>query len=217
MLKKIASTLVVGLAVSLMGCPPPANNQGTTPPAGGETTAPAGGDTAAPAGGDTAAPAGGDAKPADTPAAPKGPDLSHVKVGQKFVYALQGGSMEMVWEVTEVDAANFMVKYSTQTHMDMGQGKQPVGDPTPSEWKHVVADTTATAPADTTTPQAKTEKGTHKVGDMEFECLIVESEAGGTKSKTWVPLSKGTDTPTFPGMLKSESNGTVSMELVRIE
>jgi hypothetical protein len=195
-MKKIICALAMGVGLSLLqGCPPPEGGKTdpTTPPAGGETTT-------APAGGETAAPAG----------ATK-PDLSHVKVGQKYHYTMTNAGaapMTMIYEVKEV--GDNLVKYTTQMIMDMGQGPAPVGEPNPMEWKHVEAP--ATTPTTTVEgPKAEISHEKVKVGSQEFDCMVITS--GNTK--TWVPATG--DLATFPGLIKTQTDGNTTMELTKIE
>lgn len=143
----------------------------------------------------------------------KGADLAHVKVGQRWVYSLQGGQMEMVWQVKAIDAKAGRVQYTTQVHMDMGQGKQPIGDPQDQEW---VFSPMAQGPGPAV-PGVEVEQKRRrmKVGALELDCMVVHSEVSGTTAETWIPMAG--DHPTFPGLARSASNGAVVMELVRVE
>ena len=133
-------------------------------------------------------------------------DLSHVKVGQRYMYRLmpQGVPtlvMEMIYEVVEVGENR--VRYTTQVSMDMGQGLAPVGDPQPTEWKH-----DPRYPGEGFPPTLVRER--LEVGGVTFDAIVVES--GTTRS--WIPV-RG-DRPTFPGILKTTTDGQVTMELVGI-
>ena len=136
-----------------------------------------------------------------------GPDLSHVRVGQRYVYEMQN-NMQQVWTVTEVGADS--VKYEISMYM----GGNQLGDPFRQEWKY-------TAPAATTVDDLPRgdPKPTHEavtIGGVEFDCLV--SEASGYRS--WVSMSPGSDTVwTFPGVIKTVqlSDGAAIMELVAIE
>lgn len=203
-MKKIICALAMGVGLSLLqGCPPNEGGAGT-----GTGTAPSGTET--PATGTDAPATGTDAPATTTPAATK-PDLSHVKVGQKYNYTMtNAGSppMTMIYEVKEV--GDNLVKYTTQMIMDMGQGPAPVGEPNPMEWKHVEAPATTT----TTTAEApKTEITREKVtvSGQEFDCMVITS--GNTK--TWVPATG--DIATFPGLIKTQTDGNTTMELTKIE
>ncbi len=146
-------------------------------------------------------------KPArEAPQAGDGPDLSHVKVGQRYVYQMQN-DMQMVWTVKEVGPG--LVKYETSIVM----GGAPIGDPTPQEWRYVAPVGNQAAPQQA---DVKTSRETIKIGEMVLDCLV--SEASGYKS--WVSMSPGSDTLwTFPGAVKTVqlSDNSVLMELVAIE
>lgn len=198
-MKKIICALAMGVGLSLLqGCPPPETptTTGTDKPATGTETPTT------------------DATSTETPAAPAGatkPDLSHVKVGQKYHYTMTNAGaapMTMIYEVKEV--GDNLVKYTTQMIMDMGQGPAPVGEPNPMEWKHVEAP--ATTPTTTAEgPKADISREKVKVGSQEFDCMVITS--GNTK--TWVPATG--DIPTFPGLIKTQTDGNTTMELTKIE
>jgi hypothetical protein len=198
-MKKIICALAVGIGLSLIGCPPGPGGEGGSGTGGG------GGDAANGGGGG----GGGDTAPADDKV-----ELSHVKVGQKYTYTMStpgAPPMQMVYEVKEV-GPNF-VKYTTQSLMDMGQGLSPVGDPQPTEWKYEAPPTTAP----TTTmdaPKVDQTREKVKVGDMEFHALVTTS--GNTKS--WTVMSgPSSNIPTFPLILKSQTDGNTTMELTKVE
>lgn len=205
MVKKLLCTLVAGMAISLIGCPPPSGDK--TPAPSTDTSKPADTGTAAPTG-DTGT------KPADTgsaaPAAPAvtSPDLKHVKAGQKYTFEMQN-NMQQVWTVKEVGAD--FVKYE----MAMIMGGNPLGEPTVQEWKYTAPPaTTATAEAPKTDVKMSREKV--KIGDIEFDCMV--SEASGYKS--WMTMTPGSDTIwTFPGAIKTVqlSDNAVINELKKIE
>jgi len=203
-MKKLLCTLVAGMAISLIGCPPPSDKTGTGTAPSTDTSKPA--DTGT-------APATDTSKPADTGTAPAtpavtAPDLSHVKVGQKYTYEMQN-NMQQVWTVKEVGADS--VKYE----MAMIMGGNPLGDATTQEWKYMApAAPTTTAEAPKTDVKISREKV--KIGSVEFDCMV--AEASGYKS--WSTMTPGSDTvTTFPGILKTIqlSDGAAVMELKKIE
>lgn len=199
-MKKIVCALAVGVGLSLIGCPPSQPGTGTE---GG--SAPTGNTEggAAPTGGDTAAPA--DDKV----------DLSHVKVGQKYTYTMStpgAPPMQMVYEVKEV-GPNF-VKYTTQSLMDMGQGLAPVGDPQPTEWKYEAPAATTTTPPPADAPKVEQTREKVKVGSMEFHALVTTTG----NNKSWTVVSgPNSNIPTFPLILKSQTDGNTTMELTKVE
>ena len=149
------------------------------------------------------------APPRQAPAAGDGPDLSHVKAGQRYVYEMQN-NMQQIWTVKEVGAD--FVKYE----MSMIMGGNPLGDPTTQEWKYVAPPEGARRRAPRPQADVKLSREKVSVGGVEFDCMV--SEASGYKS--WMSMSPGSDTVwTFPGVLKTVqlSDDSVIMELVRIE
>jgi hypothetical protein len=132
MTKKIVCALAVGVGLSLMGCPPDSGKTGgtTNPSTETKTGTESQPTTTSDSGTTSETPKTTDAAPAtesapstpSTPAATK-PDLSDVKVGQKYYYTMTNPgapAMKMVYEVKEVGDSN--VKYEITTLMDMGQG-----------------------------------------------------------------------------------------------
>lgn len=136
------------------------------------------------------------------------PRLSHVAVGQVYAYALTpagGQAMQMDFRVLELGERS--VKYSVQVSMDLGQGLAPVGEPTRTEWRHEVPlDSTKGAEAS----RVETTRESIRISGVVFDCLVVTS--GSTRS--WVPTTG--DLPTFPGIIRTETDGKVTMELIRI-
>ncbi|MCO5166883.1 MAG: hypothetical protein M9894_11015 [Planctomycetes bacterium] len=203
-MKKILTALVVGIGLTLTGCP-----GGDTPTGGGGAAPDATGGDGATAPDTPATPDnGGDATPA-APTATK-PDLSHVTQGQKYHYTLTNPGappMSMVYEVTEV--GDNLVKYEISTIMDMGQGPAPVGPPTPQEWKYEPVATTDAAPSDA--PKAEISREKVEISGITFDCMVVTSG----NSKSWVPATG--DLATFPGVVKTQTDGATTMELTKIE
>lgn len=208
MMKKVLCTLVAASAVGLLGCPPNNSGSGNPPPATDKApdTGSAPATDAAPtteAGSTDAAPA---TEKAPEPAKPAAADLSHVKAGQKYTYEMQN-NMQQVWTVDEVTADT--VKYKTQMIM----GGNPVGDPTPGEWKWT-APAAPTTETSTATANVKMSREKVTIGGIEFDCLV--SEANGAKS--WISMKGGEYNQTFPGMIKTQmADGSVVMELKKIE
>jgi len=122
------------------------------------------------------------------------------------------GGMVSEWAVDAV--AENEVTYTTVNKMDMGQGLQPLGEPTQQTWRYQVPESTGQA---SDQPQPKTRREAATVSGVEFDCLVVESEAAGTTSKTWATMSPGSDrVGTFPGVVKSVAGADTVMELVEI-
>lgn len=139
------------------------------------------------------------------------PDLSHVRVGQKYHYTMTtagAAPMTMIYEVTRV--GDNVVNYTTQLIMDMGRGPQPVGEPNPAEWSHVEAPATATAPP-ASSPRVEITRATVTVSGVVFDCMVITS----ANTRTWVPATG--DVPVFPGLIKTQTDGRTTMELTRIE
>lgn len=144
---------------------------------------------------------------APPPSRPRaGPDLSHVRVGQRYVYELQN-RMQQVWTVREVGPD--FVKYDFALLLC----GEPLGDPTAQEWRHY-APPEGTTP--TPSPDLKRSRERVQVSGIEFDCLV--TEASGYRS--WATMTPGSDTVwTFPGVLKTVQLGdaTTIMALVRVE
>lgn len=200
-MKKIVTALVVGIGLTLSGCPEGGAGGGAT---SGDTPNQTSGDT--PATSDNGGATGGDA----APAASGKPDLSHVKVGQKYTYTMTNPgapAMAMIYEVTEV--GDNVVKYNQSTLMDMGSGLTPVGDPSEQKWEYTVPATTGDAPADT--PKVETSREKVEVSGHSFDCLVTKMD----NTKTWMSMTG--NVPTFPGLIRSQVDGNTNMELTKIE
>lgn len=130
-------------------------------------------------------------------------DLSHVKVGQRYTYAMQN-DMQQEWIVKEVGPD--FVRYD----MRMLMGGNLLGDPMEQEWRYVAP---VAAPQVQATPaNVKVSRETVVVGGIEFDCLV--TEASGYKS--WLSMTPGSDTVwTFPGVIKTVqlSDGSAIMVL----
>jgi hypothetical protein len=149
----------------------------------------------------------------DAPTRPAGSSavttgLAHVRPGQRYTFSLTspgGPKMEMVYTVKELGEG--FVKYETHIVMDMGQGMAPVGEPNPMEWR--------LDPAQVVAPQGQDKVQTTReqvtISGLTFDCLVVTSG----NSSTWVPMTG--DLPTFPGLIKSRTDGQTTIELVRID
>lgn len=140
-----------------------------------------------------------------------GPDLSHVRVGQRYVYEMQN-DLAQVWTVTEVGAD--FVKYE----MSMTMGGTPLGDPTTQEWRYFAPPRVEGDQEEQVAPQVdvKLSRETVSIAGVEFDCLV--AEASGYKS--WSTMTPGSDrVTTFPGVLKviQLSDGSAVMELKSIE
>lgn len=217
MRKSIISAIVLGLSLAFVGCPPPSGG-GSTKKSDNAAQSPAdsGGDAAAsPAEGGESQPADAGGESGGESAAPMATDadLSNVKVGQKYIYEMPN-NMTATWEVTEV--GKNMVKYKTTMMMDMGQGPQAVGEPTEQTWEYKVPE--KTEGGETTGEKPDISREDVEVSGHKFDCMVVESEAGGVKTKSWMSMTPGSDTvTTFPGIIKSMSDGKPSMTLTKIE
>jgi hypothetical protein len=132
------------------------------------------------------------------------PDLSHVKVGQRYTYTMKNEGappMQMVYTVRKVEGGT--VHYEITTIMDLGQGPQPVGPPTPQEWSHQGGD-----------PGGDPEGSVREqvtISGVTFDCLVIVSG----ESKVWVPMSGSV--PTFPGLVKTTTGAASTMELTKVE
>jgi len=219
MRKTAISTVVLSLSLAFIGCPPAENGDGGD---SGKSDA-EGGDAE---GGD-AENGGGDADSGDADSGDDGgdtasqdADLSHVEVGQKYVYETMGGGQQ-VWEVTKVEPNK--VTYDMITMADMGTGElQPVGDPMEQTWEWKVPEATGEETTGETADTPDVTKEMITVSGVEFTTFVME-QAG---SKTWMNVNPGSDPADFgeevvvmrfPLTIKSESGGNVAMELVEIK
>jgi len=145
--------------------------------------------------------------PPEPPPAQDAVDLSHVHVGQRYVYGMQN-HMQQIWTVREVGPD--FVKYE----MRMIMGGNPLGDPVTQEWRYAAPYVQTTRAEQATL--AKTTRERVTVSGIEFDCMV--SEASGYRS--WVTMTPGSATVwTFPGPVKTIqlSDGAVIIELTRIE
>lgn len=137
--------------------------------------------------------------------------LAHVRAGQRFVYTMTNAGapkMEMIYTVREV--GDLLVKYDIVVLMDMGQGMTPVGEPTLQEWRYEPT-RQLVPPQDGGAPKLETTREVVTVSGVSLDCLVVTV---GTSS-TWIPMTG--DQATFPGVVRSMTDGQVIIELVRIE
>ena len=199
MRKSILSLVAVGLSLTLLGCPPPEG--GETKTDGDATSKPADGDdkgTEGDAGGE--GDSGGETAPASSD-----PDISHVQVGQQYVYDMvaAGTKMQMVYKIKDI--TDGVITYETVTVMEIaGEMKEMPG--AEAKWGEKVDAPVGDAPA---TENKSKDLGTEsvKVGDMDFNCKVMETtvEGAGT-TKTWSPM-KPDGVMTWPMMTKSEKIG----------
>lgn len=102
------------------------------------------------------------------------------------------------------------MRYDVTTHLDMGRGLQPVGPPTPQEWKFEPRPPGQRVPdRPGETRAARREQVT--VSAVTFECMVVDT---GTTS-AWIPATG--ETATFPGIVRVLTEGKKTLELVAIE
>ena len=114
-------------------------------------------------------------------ALPAGPDLSHVRVGQRYVFSMNasGTEMQMIFEVTGVTQVS--VSYLTRTLMKMpGQSKlSQVGDPTPAEVNYAAGDSSHS--------NVRQTRETIQAAGEAWDCIVYEVDG----SRTWVPQRNG--------------------------
>lgn len=177
-------------ALGLAGCPPKP----------GETAAPASTST-------SAAPS---AAPAWVPSTADLADLSGIERGQRWVYELDGGALELVLAVREVSSAAGQVDFSESTVRTVaGYPKEAVGHDRFARWEWL-----PTAPGER--PYAGLPLVTHPV----------VTRSGETRELTGVVVPRGSDEalmsvvdgrPVFPGELRLVRGGRVVRRLVRID
>ena len=147
------------------------------------------------------APRRGDAGPESAARDSAAGDLSHVKVGQVYVYELEAGGtkMQMKYIVEKVDATS--VHYGTEVIVAGNTSKSPS-----TIWKAPdPKDAKATPPA----KDAKTRFEAYEFQGESWETMVVESSG----TTTWILLKGGA--PTFPPFVKTE--GASKITLVKIE
>lgn len=136
------------------------------------------------------------------PAERAGVDLSHVKVGQVYVYSLDasGTKMEMRYVVEQVDETS--VTYRTETVVAGNVSKTPA-----TKWEFVEPKGgVEKAPA----PDVKTRFEAYELEGESWEAMVVETNG----TTTWIPYKGGS--PTFPPLFKAESKA-MKMKLVEVQ
>jgi hypothetical protein len=126
------------------------------------------------------------------------PDLSHVHVGQRWVFALENG-MEMTYTVTEVGPD--LVRYDQQTWMDVGGGLEPARPATSVEFH----------PTQYPVSSGVARHESITVSGVTLDTVVVE-EGGYT---TWIAVSG--DAVTFPNRVRFAHGSDVAFDLVRID
>lgn len=140
-------------------------------------------------------------------------DLSHVKIGQRYTFALEQSDtkMHMVWVVTAVAAAK--VTYTVSV-LKNGSVLSP---PAETSWAAVPApprhdhDDSSTPAKPTSEPGVTTSFETLTLAGRDWACRVTVSG----DVKTWTALAGGA--PTFPPLLKQTTGLVVSSVLVEID
>lgn len=207
MRKSILTTLVLGAALTTIGCPPP-ENSGTTGGTDKKGETPAGETkTETPAGETKTETPAGETK-TEAPAAQK-VDLSHVKVGQKYVIKMETSGMEMhqIYEVTGVTDTAVECKLHNKVKMPGAAEFTDSGEPSPFKWE-------VPAPTGETTGETKTDTKTGKetitAAGQSWDCLWAETDG----TKVWVAQKNGINT--FPPFIKMDGP-TTKAELIEIK
>ncbi len=186
---------VLGLALSVVGCPPGDGADKT-------------GSEAAKSGSDAEAKSG---EGGGTEAAASA-DISHVKVGQKYIHDM-GNNMTSEWEVKAI-SDDGVITYTMATIMN----GSATGEPTEAKWGEKPKETTEAPPADAPPPPVLTDGEDMTIGGVTFQTKIMETENSGTKSKIWLAYMGGE--PTFPPSIRTESTGanfSMTQELKEIK
>jgi hypothetical protein len=163
---------------------------------------------APPASGQAPAPA------APTPPGEEGPDLSHVRVGQRYTFHLDqaGSQADMVWEVRRVGAGR--VDYA----VSMIKNGTSLGEPGEASWS--IASPPPPAPhthdpeEEQPRPAASKAKVSYeelKLGGRTWRARLTVSE----DVRTWTAVAGEIDT--FPPLLKQEKSGVVTTVLTKVE
>lgn len=137
-----------------------------------------------------------------------GPAFAHVKVGQRYRFRLTNPGvppMEMLYTVRAVHPDG--VDFEITTLIDMGNGLEPVGEPTPREWRYDpgLAGEAPEAPG----PEPERQRIT--VSGVTFECKVV------TVGESVTYLTVEGEAPTFPGVVKVVTEGAVTLELIAVD
>jgi hypothetical protein len=123
-------------------------------------------------------------------------DVSHVRVGQRYLWKLAAGDSS-VWEIVSKSEDKVIYKISRTVAGSDAPGKDEV---------HAFAlgrkREAKDAPAG--------EKETLQVSGIDFPCTILETESGGALVRTW-------RSPRFPEVVKVQLGKDVTTELVGIE
>lgn len=148
-------------------------------------------------------------------AEPPGPDLSHLRVGQRFIYRLGSNGVEMTQEWVVTGLGPTAIQYTLQIFLLVpGQGpRTAIGDPSALEWTLPPPGAAPPGPGPTIRGLTTREEQV-TVGDVTFDCVVYEMESEGQVSRSWIPVSRGF--ATFPPILRSELNGETVMELVEV-
>ncbi|MGE0707445.1 MAG: hypothetical protein AB7N76_11140 [Planctomycetota bacterium] len=201
MRKLLCTAVILGLSGLLVGCP----GGGGKTKTGAKTGAAKTGDAKT---GD-AKTGEGDAKTGDGEAAkteepkveaPKGADISHVKVGQVYVYKsvtdMGGNKSESTMKYKVLEIKDGKIKY--QTIVVAAGNEMPGGE---AWWGEAAP--AASPTGDAPKADVKMTEESVEAGGQKWDCKVMETEASGSKSKSWVPYKNGV--PTWPMYIKSES------------
>jgi len=146
------------------------------------------------------------AKPAPAEKAPAGEaegdeapnPILKAKVGDWAMYEMKGG-MKMKYEVTQVTEEAVTLKTDTMMNDKVVSSTETE---IPLKVKEVAEKVEEVA-------KPKMSKGKATVKDKELECTIVEVEAAGMVTKSWISCEIPVN-----GIVKTETNGDVTMQLV---
>lgn len=148
--------------------------------------------------------------PTTQPAPPKGPgegdppapggkepikaDLSHVKVGQEWVYEMEAGGMKLEMRYVVEGLSEKAVTYSTVTKVAGTESSSP-----PTEWLIPTEPPKAPAPGGV---DVKISKERIEIAGRTWETMVFEHN----DTKTWIPTKDGL--PTFPPFVKMDSKAS---------
>lgn len=149
--------------------------------------------------------AGSAATAAAITSAYRGPDLSYVRAGQRWIYRLQGGAVELVLTVRDVSPG--WVRYDVRAVLDAGGAKQSTGMGQPLEHRW----TASTQPRRLPEVRDRVVVPGPGEGQTVLDCAVVERDG----LRTWSAVV-GAE-PAFPPEVRVLRGDVVERELVRVE
>lgn len=135
-----------------------------------------------------------------------GPDLSYVKAGQRWIYELRGGAVELVLTITSVGPGR--VSYDVRSVLVADGARQSSGPGQPLEHRWTASEKPRRLPA---ASERVVVRGPGEGRTTTLECAIEEADG----VRRWSAVA-GAE-PAFPPEVRVVRGGVVERELVRIE